>query len=155
MPKYFNTSISSLTYRLRCFKDILNQELKDEILKHEDVIISMVVESQLYDLGITGQGKEIASYAPYAPSTIKYKKKKNQPTTRVTLKDSGDFYKSLRVVFDNNGFYITSSDDIAPLLIKKYGSTILRLSDENLKRLLNEYIRPGLREKLKSTLQNG
>lgn len=155
MPQYFNTSLRNLNYRLRKFKAILSQELENIILDNESIIVEMITQQQLYEQGIEGRGIEISSYAPYAESTIRKKIKKGQPTNRVTLKDTGDFYKSLRIEFDDKGFYIVSNDFKSPYLLKKYGPTIFRLTDENLKTLIHKYIKPTLTVKLKEYLQNG
>lgn len=155
MANSFNLTLKNLVYRLRQFSDILDRELKDEILRHEDVIIRMIAEEQLYDLGIEGKGVAIASYMPYRSSTIKRKQKKGQPTDRVTLKDTGKLYASLRVECGSLGFYVTSSEDKAKYLLAKYGKTIFRLTDNNLKVLLNDYIRPSLKEKMKNYILNG
>lgn len=155
MSKYYNTSLKNLVYRLRRYKDILDQELKEEIMRNEEVIIKMIAEEQLYNLGIEGRGIEIMSYQPYSYRTVKNKKRKGQPYDRVTLRDTGEFHASLKVVFDNSGFYVTSTDEKASVLLNKYGRTIFRLSNENLKVLLNDYIRPSLKEKFKNYIQNG
>lgn len=155
MPQYFNTSLRNLNYRLRKFKAILSQELENTILDNENIIVEMITQQQLYEQGIEGRGIEISSYAPYAESTIRKKIKKGQPTNRVTLKDTGDFYKSLRIEFDDKGFYIASNDFKSPYLLEKYGPTIFRLTNENLKTLIHKYIRPALTVKLKEYLQNG
>lgn len=152
---YYNGSLKNLIFRLRKFKDILHQELREEILENKLVIIRMVTENQLYERGVNGQNIFIASYQPYATRTIQNKIRKGQPTDRVTLKDTGEFYKSFDVVFDENGFYITSNDDKAKYLVEKYGRTIFRLTDDNLTTLLQEYVRPILTEKLKIYLKNG
>lgn len=154
MPNYFNTSLRNLTYRLRAFKEVLSRELKNEILAHEDVIIGMIHE-QLYEQGITGKGVEIASYAPYTARTIQIKQKKGQPTDRVTLKDTGRFYGAMYIEFDSQGFYVTSYDKKTEALIEKYGPAIFRLTNENLGILIRDYIRPGLKEKMKKYLLNG
>lgn len=154
MPQYFNASIKNLVYRLRKFKDILDEELKDEIMKHEDVIVQMVTQEQLYEEGIEGRGIEIMSYQPYTAGTIKVKQRKGQPYDRVTLKDTGEFYNSLHVEFDDEGFYVTSTDDKAKYLLARYGKTIFRLTNENFSELLSDYIKPSLQEKLKERLLN-
>lgn len=152
MPQYFNASIRNLVYRLRKFKDILNDELKSEIMKHEDVIIQMVVRDQLYDQGIEGRGISIMSYQPYTARTIQIKQKKGQPYDRVTLRDTGEFYSSLHVEFDDDGFYVTSTDDKAKYLLARYGKTIFRLTNQNFTELLRNYIRPELQQKLKEKI---
>ena len=154
MPQYFNASIRNLVYKLRRFKDILDEELRDEIMKHEDIIVQMVAQEQLYEKGIEGRGIEIMSYQPYTARTIKIKQKKGQPYDRVTLKDTGEFYNSLHVEFDDEGFYVTSTDDKAKYLLARYGKTIFRLTNENFSELLRNYMRPSLKEKLKERLLN-
>lgn len=152
MPQYFNASIRNLVYRLRKFKDILNDELKNEIMKHEDVIIQMVVRDQLYDQGIEGRGISIMSYQPYTARTMQIKQKKGQPYDRVTLRDTGEFYSSLHVEFDDDGFYVTSTDDKAKYLLARYGKTIFRLTNQNFTELLRNYIIPELQQKLKEKI---
>lgn len=152
MPQYFNASIRNLVYRLRKFKDILNDELKNEIMKHEDVIIQMVVRDQLYDQGIEGHGISIMSYQPYTARTMQIKQRKGQPYDRVTLRDTGEFYSSLHVEFDDDGFYVTSTDDKAKYLLARYGKTIFRLTNQNFTELLRNYIRPELQQKLKEKI---
>lgn len=153
--QYFNTSIRNLAWRLRKFDEILGKELVNEIMSHEKEIIEAVVQNQLYERGINGTGVEIMSYEPYRPRTIKNKRRKGQPYNRVTLKDTGEWYNSLRLVYDVDGFFITSTDEKNTYLKKKYGPTILRLTNENLSMILNKYIRPNLKVKLEKYLKNG
>lgn len=155
MPQYFNLRIRNLMYRLRKFKEILDEELKNEILRHEEVIIQMVAEEQLYEQGIEGRGIKIASYQPYSPRTIREKMRKGQPYDRVTLRDTGEFHASLKLEVDDEGFYVTSSDEKSKYLLERYGKTIFRLTNENLKILLRDYIRPSLQSKLKEYIKNG
>lgn len=153
--RYFNTSIRNLAWRLRKFDEILGKELVNEIMSHEKEIIEAVVQNQLYERGINGTGVEIMSYEPYRHRTIKNKQRKGQPYNRVTLKDTGEWYNSLRLVYDVDGFFITSTDEKNTYLKKKYGPTILRLTNENLSMILNKYIRPNLKVKLEKYLKNG
>lgn len=153
--RYFNTSIRNLAWRLRKFDEILGKELVNEIMSHEKEIIEVVVQNQLYECGINGKGVEIMSYEPYRPRTIKNKQRKGQPYNRVTLKDTGEWYNSLRLVYDVDGFFITSTDEKNTYLKKKYGPTILRLTNENLSMILDKYIRPNLKVKLEKYLKNG
>lgn len=147
--KRYNASIRNLEYRLRAFKDNLPEMLEDIIRDKEDVIVSAIANDQLYRRGITGKGVKIMSYAPYTPTTVKIKKKKGQPTTRVTLRDTGDFHKSMFVVFDSDGFYITSSDEKTSMLIDKYGDEIFRLTNKNFTRILRSHIRKELIKRIK------
>lgn len=145
----YNATLRNLEYRLRAFKNSLPQLLEEIIRDKEDVIVSAIANDQLFRRGINGRGEKIMDYMPYKPSTIRRKQKKGQPTTRVTLKDTGDFYKSMFVVFDSEGFYITSSDDKAKYLVKKYGESIFRLTNENFTRIIRSHIRKELVKRIK------
>ena len=151
--KRYNTTLRNLYFRLRAFKDSLPTLLEDIIMDKEDVIVSAVADNQLYRRGINGKGEKIMSYAPYSPRTIAKKKKKGQPTTRVTLKDTGEFHESMFVVFDSEGFYVTASDRKTPFLTKKYGGEIFRLTDENLNRILRSHIRKELVKRIKQAVK--
>lgn len=153
MPQqYFNASFKNLAYRLRKFKDILKEELQQIILNHEHEILSMIAEDQMYNRGIAGKNTEITP--GYKISTIKRKKKKGQRTDHVTLKDTGLFYNKMYVEYDENGFFITSDTQYTQYLIKKYGSAIFRLTNENLNIIIKEYIRPDLQQKLTALLSS-
>ena len=150
MSTYYNASIKNLVYRLRKFKPVLEDALKEEIERYQDFITDSI-RIQL-DMGIDGYYDEIRP--PYAPRTIKRKIKKGQPADRVTLKDTGKFYDSLYLEFDEGGFRILSNDEKAKYLIAKYGSPILRVDNEDFNRYLRFYIRPALAERMKEYLQN-
>lgn len=151
--KRYNATLRNLEYRLRAFKDSLLTLLEDIVRDKEDVIISAIADDQLYRRGINGRGEKIMDYAPYEPRTIQIKKKKGQPTTRVTLRDTGDFHNSMYVVFDAEGFYVTASDEKTPELIEKYGDEIFRLTDKNFTRIVRSHIRKELVKRLKQAVR--
>ena len=151
MTKYYNTSMRNLVYRLRKFKPVLESALREEIENYSYDLI-WAIRDQL-DMGLDGYYNKIQP--PYAPRTIYNKTRKGQPTDRVTLKDTGEFYNSLRIEFDENGFRIVSDDDKSKYLIAKYGGPILRLPNEDLTRFLRFYIRPALAERMKEYIKNG
>jgi hypothetical protein len=150
--KRYNATLRNLEYRLRSFKDNLPMLLEDIIMDKESIIVSAIANDQLYRRGINGREIKIMSYAPYAESTIKAKAKKGQPTTRVTLKDTGAFHESMFIVFDSEGFYVTSTDDKTPKLIKKYGDEIFRLTDKNFTRIIRSHIRKELVKRIKQVI---
>lgn len=116
---------------------------------------SKIVEmnrTQLYDFGINRLGIEIATYAPYAPYTIKVKREKGQPFDRVTLKDTGAFYRSFEVIFDPTGFYITASDAKTQDLMEKYGSEIFGLTSENLDLLIQGDVKTSIIQQIRKEL---
>lgn len=151
--KRYNATLRNIEYRLRAFKDNLPMYLEDIIRDKEDVIVSAIADDQLYRRGINGRGEKIMSYMPYAPKTIRIKKRKGQPTTRVTLRDTGAFHKSMYVVFDSEGFYITASDKKTQNLVEKYGEEIFRLTDKNFTRIIRSHVRKELVKRLKRAIR--
>ena len=152
--KRINSIIQDLIYKLEMFDEIVNMELKNEILQNEDVIREMIAEEQLYEKGIDGLGRVIMSYMPYSNRTIIKKQRKGQPFDRVTLRDTGKFHSSLHVEFDDDGFRIISVDNKSKYLLGKYGKAVINLTDENLAILLKNYIKPSLIEKIKNKMLN-
>lgn len=150
--KRYNASIRNLEYRLRRFKDSLPMLLEDIVRDKEDVIVSAIADDQLYRRGVNGKDEKIMDYMPYAVRTIKNKKRKGQPTNRVTLRDTGTFHKSMLVVFDSEGFYITADDDKTQYIVKKYGEEIFRLTDKNFTRIIKSHIKKELVKRLKQAI---
>lgn len=89
---------------------------------------------RLYNLGQYPSGQPVRP--DYTPLTVRIKKSKQQPTDRVTLKDTGDFHDSFYVKFDRDQFTILASDVKAGKLVAKYGFEIFGLSEEDLVDLL-------------------
>lgn len=155
-PRFYNATIRNLEYRLRKFRDELPELLEDIVYDTEDAIVSAIADDQLYRRGITGKGIKIMSYEPYKESTKRIKRILGQPTTRVTLRDTGAFHGNMYVVFDDEypgGFYVTSSDEKYDLLVERYGPDIFRLTDKNFTRIINVHIRRKLQKKLKQLLK--
>lgn len=151
--KRYNATLRNLEYRLRAFKDSLPMLLEDVVRSKEDVIVSAIADDQLYRRGINGKGEKIMDYMPYTAKTIKNKRKKGQPTTRVTLRDTGAFHESMFVVFDSEGFYITASDEKTQDLVEKYGKEIFRLTNKNFTRIIRSHIRKELTKRLKRAIR--
>lgn len=135
------------------FKDLeahMNDYIIEVLRNNDNVIVEMNSEEQLYEQGITRDGKSIASYAPYSPITIEIKKEKGQPTNRVTLRDEEDFHESFYVIFNNDSFEVYAADWKVETLKVYYGDEILGLTDENLIELARQYVLPELIKKIKA-----
>jgi len=65
---------------------------------------------------------------PYTPFTVELKEEKGQPTDRVTLKDTGDFYEGFIVERKGDVVIFTSTDWKTNALVEKYGDAIFGLS---------------------------
>lgn len=110
-------------------------------------IIDLNTNSQLY-AGLDANGESIKP--PYAPSTIAKKRRLGQPIDRVTLKYTGDFYKSFKLNFTKDILIKAETLKNDFDLQDKYGD-ILGLNEKSLKELIEmakEIIQEYLKEKL-------
>lgn len=141
-PRYFQNTMRNVTYRLRSLGTSgLADILKKAIKENEEFLLDLVRYEQLYESGINGLGEEIWGYMPYTKTTIEIKQAKEQIADRVTLRDTGRFYKRMRFVITDKGFYISSPTLYTPDLLEKYGEEVLRFTDEN----FNKVVVPLLR----------
>ena len=141
--------LDELISRLKSFEDEILKVIEEVVRENDNIILNMNAENQLFQKGITRKGREIASYAPYAPLTIEIKKLKGQPTARVTLRDEGDFHKSFYIEYQSDGFQIKASDWKTEDLMLRYGEEILGLTDDNFHEFAVDYVKPALTELLK------
>ena len=100
-------------------------------------IIKLNTIDQLFDKGIDSLNKTLGKYSNV---TIGIKKSKGQKTSNITLKDTGDFYKTFRVDVTKTEIKIFAN----PLkdqdnLFDKYGANIVGLTEEN-RLLISEMI---------------
>jgi len=116
----------------------------------KDDITEYITEVQLFQKGVDGLGKELKKYTPF---TVSEKKRKGQKFSNTTLKDTGKFYNSFKVVVSQGGEVKIVANDINDLT-DKYGINILTLSDEGI-----EKIKPKVIEKIRGyviqTLRTG
>lgn len=102
---------------------VIDREIQDEVVR-------LNTEDQLEEEGIDSLGRSLGEYSPY---TIMIKRSKGQRTDHVTLKDTGAFYQSFRVIVDSKGMIIEADDtslyDVP--LTKTWGIEILGLTEEN------------------------
>lgn len=111
----------------------------EEAKAFEAIILDWNTEEQLYLKGQDSQGAAVEP--PYRALTIQIKRMKGQPTSRVTLKDTGDFHRSFFVHWSALEFRIMARDEKTEKLVRKYGPDIFGLDDdgqEELSGLLKE-----------------
>ena len=130
----------------------IDPTIEKVVQTNERFIVKMNTEQMYKGELSTGQ----AIRPPYSPATIQYKKRKNQPSNRVTLRDTGNFHFSqLKVIARYKDFVIdTSLSGSRPygFLMSKYGEDILGLNDKNKKELVNKKLLKPI-EKLFNTLK--
>ena len=103
--------------------------------------------------GINAEGDQITP--EYSPRTVAIKKKKGQPTDRVTLRDTGEFYGGIFLeVRDSEGLYIVDSqDEKTGSLVKKYGEDILGLDPDNQDKYVEENLDPVFMDRVHKSLE--
>jgi hypothetical protein len=110
----------------------ISELIEDAMSETQSEYINLQKEQMF--AGIQSDGAQInrlgASYQGYAPSTIKAKQKKGQPTDRVTLKDKEDFYNGIFAETRSEGFNVDSLDEKSAKLQTDYGLKIFGLNDE-------------------------
>jgi hypothetical protein len=125
--------LKSLISKLESF-DI--NEASEMAIMDTDKELARIQQDQLYS-GKLSTGGWI--FPQYSPSTKVRKRKKGQPTDRVTLKDTGAFYKGIFIDVRGDIFVIDSSDEYGSditgskrdKLVEKYGVEIFGLNKDS------------------------
>ena len=105
----------------------------------QKLITDLNTKVQLSDQGEDSEGKKLASIGGgYAPSTVRIKRIKRQPTNRVTLKDTGDFYSSFDVKVESNADFTIEADTTKGSydLTERYGDNLVGLQKENVESVM-------------------
>ncbi len=84
-------------------------------------------QKQMFD-GINSEG--LAIEPEYHPLTVQIKESKGQPSSRVTLKDTGSFYDEMYTDPKGDKMYIDSKDSKSNALQEKYGDGIFGIQGE-------------------------
>lgn len=112
-------------------------------------------QEQLY-AGKLSDGTEIerigATYKGYAPTTIQIKERKGQPTDRITLKDTGDFYSQVFSDPRSDGIHVDSADEKSEKLQRAYGKKIFGLSETYRQQYIDQ-LRPVFVAEVQKQLQ--
>lgn len=124
--------------------------LKVAIEKHKDLFIK-TNRTQL-ELGINSLSEDIRP--AYTINTRKIKESKNQENRWVTLKDTGDFHKSIKIKIDTSGFEMFATDPKTSDLELKYSVYIIGITEENLQHILETTIQNELYLLIKQTIEN-
>jgi len=120
------------------------------VLRPSLQLIEELQREQLF-AGIDSFGEPIIP--EYSTDTIRRKGKKSppQPTDRVTLKDTGKFYKGIKGEIKDKKIIVTGRDSKTEMLKGKYGEKILGLTDENVALVL-EGVRQPLIQRVQKIL---
>lgn len=123
-------------------KDVFNLEVGE--------IKNIQTNVQLFTKSEDREG--ITIHPEYTNFTISIKLSKGQPTDRVTLKDTGAFYRSINVVATSNQLIIETSISYAKKLVEKYGEDILGIQDMEMKEFVIKFVMPQLEKNIKTII---
>jgi hypothetical protein len=144
-----NQALRSKIEPLEDFLKNTDQVILGLVKGDEDLVLDLNRDEQLYDEGQDATGRPITPR--YTPFTVSIKRLKGQPTDRVTLKDTGAFYRSFDINYGPDYFEIVSKDRKTRKLQKKYGDQILGLDPDSLQLIIDLY-RDELTEYLRKKL---
>ena len=136
----------SINRRLKRFQKNLQKHVLDSIMQEENQVIDEIVE-QLFR-GLDQEGNPIDP--KYSELTKIIKRSKGQPSDRVTLKDTGDFYASIYLVRQSNGILVKARDRKTKKLLDKYGFDILGLHKKGIEDIAQGVVKQWMIEKFKT-----
>ena len=137
--------------KLKQLEASINPTIKKTIDSKKSVLIGMNTDDQLFKQGEDAAGKELVP--SYALSTKIIKSRKGQKTSNVTLKDSGDFYKSIKIDTTVTQAIFTANVEYYKYLVAHYNTpNILGITRENKKEFISKYIEPNLQKNFKAII---
>ena len=142
--------LDNLIIKLSEFETTSMQLVKQTIRENEAFILALNYEDQLYDKGINRYSVKIQP--PYAESTLRRKRNRNQTTSHVTLRDEGVFHKSFVIDYRADCFKIMTTDPVEVFLVARYGPEILGLTNENTNYIATTFVMPIILEHLKNII---
>lgn len=113
------------------------------------LIIDLNTIDQLYNQGVDSRGVSLGDYTAYTKSL---KQQKGERYDHITLKDTGEFYKSFRIIFTGDALQIVANpikDDTN--LFKEFGIDIVGLTEYSMSVVITkalQLIKPYIKQQL-------
>ena len=126
MIKSYSNILQSLTKLQKQAPELAIKACKP----HRNLIEDLNTDEQMQAQGQRADGQPIRP--AYTAFTKAIKQQKGQPTNRVTLRDTGDFHRSVFVTFRKTEFELQASDVKTPSLTRKYGREVLGLTQDSI-----------------------
>lgn len=120
-----------------------------EVVRANGHVLEDANTAQLAE-GLDADNRDITP--EYAPLTVEIKQVKGQPTDRVTLRDTGDFYAGIVAQVRGEAVEMVGTDPKTQQLQQDYGNAIIGLSDAAVDEFREDYVRPELQAKTRETL---
>ncbi|MGI4871387.1 MAG: hypothetical protein ACRYFX_09430 [Janthinobacterium lividum] len=140
--------LDSLTAGLKRLPALLTATV-GQVVQENAYVLELDNQHQLEE-GLDTNGRDIGP--EYTVTTVEIKKEKGQDADRVTLKDSGAFYRSLVARVRSQDVELVGTDSKTQELQQKYGNAVVGLSDEAVQDFREEYIRPELEYQTRQAL---
>ena len=136
--------LDRLQQQLKEMEAVINSSIQETINRSKPLLIDEQTNTQWYSKGQDAEQSEISP--SYALSTIVTKQKRGQPTDRVTLKDTGALYDSIRVEATATQLIISANVEYYKYLVIHYDTNILLGLQ---KPFLEQYIKLGIKPTLR------
>lgn len=117
----------------------------DIVARNEGKMLNML-KMRLWNTGRDASGSLITP--AYTETTVDWKQQAGQRTSHVTLRDSGDFYKSMFIKVIGNELIVGATDPKTTQLISKYGVDILGLTKQEQEILIYSIIEPEIEKEI-------
>ncbi len=144
-------TVSRFNAKLLELKNSINKSIQNSISTNKAVLIEQQTGGQ-FDKGQDSQG--IQFVPKYAFSTKVAKRRKGQPTDRVTLKDTGKLYNNIEIQAQTTQAIITANVEYFKYLVAHYDkNTILGIQTEAMKDFLNKFTLPEIEKNFKTIIR--
>jgi hypothetical protein len=145
----FDSLLNQLIAKINKVPNEVQRLVMNEIAQNTNILEDLNAEQ--LNKGIDSKGQKITP--DYTPFTKAIKRAKGQPTDRVTLKDTGDFYSSIDYSANFSGVDYTATDSKTNDLTEKYGDDILGLTDESINDVI-DFVEIDLAEKIEDFINS-
>lgn len=132
---------------LKNFESNLPKYIEKIVIDNKGLLLKKL-KLRLFNYGIDGAGNLITPQ--YTEKTVLIKKKNNQRSSHVTLRDTGSFYAGMFVEYYNNKVNIFSTDYKEDFLTEKYGDDILELTLEEQRFFIFTVLEPEIQKIINS-----
>lgn len=126
--------INSMATTLKGLSGLFDGWIREACEAHKEELVQM--NRDRLSKGLSHEGYDI--FPSYSPSTIRYKIRRAAPFDRVTLKDYGDFHRTLEVVFTAHELHVVSGDpdfDKVAWLQMYYGNQIYGFTESEVEEI--------------------
>ena len=139
--------------RLKALQDGIYEEIQEAFDTKQAEVLEYNTNKQLFK---KGERADNARLIPkYAESTKRIKRKKGQRISNVTLRDTGDFYKSIKVDAREEEVEIKTDGSLkySDHLENRYGEQIYGLQPKFLKQFYNRFIKKRVKRLVKKSVK--